>query len=225
MTDRKGRKATVRKATADMQPCDKEGAPALRLDGTELEFVEKRPIMVGITGTLKELIGSHVEMDISEADARALPQLNPKVEMQFRWMQFIVWRKWMAGAALAISLVILAVTASDTYFRHRIWRDKIRRCEAGKHSGFEKTYDPSYGPTDPDKLLQAMLEPFPDKEDRYAHTKKYVNSTTSSGHDTSGNMIRIAECRWAPFAPFQREKPATPKAPSSQEEASPFAKM
>jgi hypothetical protein len=144
----------------DSQPLDTScdpPKPARRPDGSKLRFVKQRARFSAVSGALGELRGQHVDMDIEEADAKALPQLNPRIESQFRWLQFMVWRRWMAGAALAISLCILAVTIWNTMLKFNIQQDQISRCREGGLNGFEATYDP---PQAASTVLDDMIKPF-----------------------------------------------------------------
>ena len=210
---------------ADSQPLDTScdpPKPARRPDGSKLRFVKQRARFSAVSGALGELRGQHVDMDIEEADAKALPQLNPRIESQFRWLQFMVWRRWMAGAALAISLCILAVTIWNTMLKFEIQQDQLRRCREGGLNGFEATYDP---PQAASTVLDDMIKPF-ETAQVWRRDRKGINYT--AGVDQG---VFLGECRWAPFAPFETTMPAAPVAAasstgsSSTSTSNPFASL
>jgi hypothetical protein len=168
-----------------------------------------------------------------------MPQLDPNVEMQFRWMQFLVWRRWMAVAALIISISIAAVTVGDSIIRFRIYDDKVRRCDAGMKSGFDKNYDPEYGTTNPNEIMENMLKKFSASQSALVMkgmpTGAGVNleefnvpplSAPGLNHKLANtNRYVIGECRWAPFESFSKMPGAPPQVVPEGSASDPFATL
>jgi hypothetical protein len=164
--------------------------------------------------------GAHVEIDITEAEDKAMPQLNAGNAWQYDWAQFMVWRRWLLVTALLTSCIILAISAVHLKTSYEKLMDVLQRCDDGS--------DPTiYSPSDGkfvarDAVLDDLLQPL----DIAGKTSRFVCAPPANGVTgysfgqemncstevnqpdvlpDSGNMF--GECKWFPFAPWMKDLP------------------
>jgi hypothetical protein len=100
-------------------------------DGTPLGVIEERSAKYAFVSTLQTaFLGKNIEMHITKAEQEALPQLNPKNHHQYKWIQYLVWRKWVLSAAACTAIIVLFVNASDMYLQYSRLFDVIGRCDS-----------------------------------------------------------------------------------------------
>jgi len=159
-------------------------------------------------GFAEVVLGTHVEMNVSETDAKFIPQLDPRVEGQFKWMQFLVWRKWMAAGALLISSIILLMTAYDVQSRMHSLFATIERCEAGIDNSWEV---PGHPNEDPQDILDSMVHPFGDVKMYMFPLVSPMQSFPPAVSAGVSENIFMGECAWMPFNRYTPHVPPRPQ--------------
>jgi hypothetical protein len=69
-------------------------------------------------------------MEATEDEVNALPQLNPTNHNQYRWIQYMIWRRWIMEASLVIAMLIFVLVCGHMYLQHTRVHGILRRCDA-----------------------------------------------------------------------------------------------
>jgi hypothetical protein len=209
-----------------------DGLPVTE-DGTPLLVVKSRSVMFAISSAMSSAFGgAHVEMNITEEEAKALPQLNPKNDRQYKWIQYMVWRKWMMVTALIVSIIICGVTTCQILVQmNHLW-DVVERCESGDsntildpaehatgHSGkklnrmavLEKLMKPvggsnfrSYRHKCAPPVSEAVIPSFAVGE------ALQCDEMMTDNYEEVGGELMLGECKWFPFIPWTKTPPSPP---------------
>ena len=74
--------------------------------------LKSRPLLRAVKNTFRDLVpglGGHNSFGVTAAECAALPHLDPAHPNQHAWLDFLVWRKFMATAAVYFAC------------RHHLW--------------------------------------------------------------------------------------------------------
>jgi hypothetical protein len=100
-------------------------------DGTLLKVIKRRSVWYTVVSTVKcVFLDALVEMDATIDEVKALPQLNPKNHHQYRWIQYMIWRRWVMTASLIIAMLIFVLNSGQMYFQYTRVQGILRRCDA-----------------------------------------------------------------------------------------------
>jgi len=86
-------------------------------------FEEFKAICIDLFGTMN--------VEVVRDDCDALPALHPTIIYQYKWIQYLVWRKWLLHGAFVISIMVLALDTYSFVIKIQSVMDQHVRCLKG----------------------------------------------------------------------------------------------
>ena len=143
-----------------------------------------RSYMHAINIACKHVVGGEQRAGLTAAECAALNHLDPQQPSQRVWLEYLVWRKFMASAAIAVSVAIICFTAWGWVENTRAIQDVLKRCRAAAEP-------PRFDGKTPYQTLADLAAPL--TEDFAVHA--------GDGQPVPDSLI--ATCAWAPLAPWR----------------------
>jgi hypothetical protein len=198
-------------------------------DRTPQFVVESRGTMTAIISALSSALGGvHVEMEITKKERDALPQLNPENDRQYKWIQYMVWRKWMMVTALCVSVIICGVTTGQILLQMEHLYDVVDRCESGDNNMILDTAEHQTGHSGKKikrtDVLDKLMKPVGGtnvKSYRHKCAPPLSAETSAISSYAAGELLEcdelaassslmVGECKWFPFIPWTKTPPDAP---------------
>ena len=203
-----------------------------REDGTKMGVVLKRGFLKAAWEVFQEVaLGTDTKPNVTAREAKLLCHLNTENAMQFHWLQFLVWRRYLMSGALFISLVILSVTVIDFLHVEAKLADTLARCKEGSSLEFERTENLTVGR---EEVIHEVALPFPASTPVVRFKCRDPTELAQKPGDNSGACAERVEmqttygnsfgrCNWFPFSPWMKNKPPDRVEPKGSTTANPFA--